>query len=147
MSSAAQHTGIIRHRGFMHSIVAGSVSTWIVLPFLGLLIAHGTLAVGAGLGHIGWILAVWRVWGSGKRIGWAAGFASHMVVDALNTKGVQWFWPIPVWMKSPIPNITVGTWPEHVFRWMIWLTLGIWHPVLGIIAAASSEGIYRLIKI
>ena len=146
-SAVAQETGLLRHRGFAHSVVALVLSTVILLPFLGLMMAHATLALAVLVGHASWVTALWRLWGTGNRIGWAAGFASHMVVDILNTKGVQWFRPLHLWVKSPIPNITVGTWPEDVFRWLMLLTICLWHPVLGIITAASSEGIYRAVKI
>lgn len=151
-SGIARETGFLRHRGFAHSVVALVLSTWLLLPLVGGLMAHGTLALGVLVGHAGWTLALWHLWGPGKRIGWAAGFASHMVVDALNTKGVQWFWPINLWIKSPIPNITVGTWPEDVFRWVMFLGIAVWavrlgHPLWAVMVIAASEGIYRIVKI
>ena len=145
-AGTAQSLHLWRHRGMTHSFVALAVTTGLLLPLLGLLMAHLTLALGMGLGHPEWITALWHAWGADGYLGWAAGYASHLLVDALNTKGVQWFWPLPIWIKSPIPNITVGTWPELLFRWGLLLGIIWWQPVLGLITVASSEGLYRLVK-
>lgn len=145
-SSIATHAGVWRHRGIAHSVLAWAVSTWLVIPVLGLVMAHVWYAAGVFLGHPIWVFAIWHWWGVGKRTGWAAGYASHMVVDALNTKGVQWFWPLPIWVKSPIPNIAVGTPPETIFRWLMLIALAVWHPLLGLVTWGSSEGVYWAVK-
>ncbi|POB09683.1 metal-dependent hydrolase [Sulfobacillus sp. hq2] len=145
-SSVARSTGWVRHRGVAHSVVALMLTTWILLPWGAAGVGRLLLALGAGIGHPGWISALDHIWGPGLRIGWGAGYASHMLVDILNTKGVQWFWPLNLWIKSPIPNITVGTWPETVFRWGLIMGLVYWNPWLGLITAGSSELIYRGVK-
>lgn len=146
VTGTAQSLHLWRHRGLTHSLVALAVTTILLLPLLDLILAHLTLALGVGIGHAAWAYALWHVWGADGTLGWATGYASHMIVDALNTKGVQWFWPLNVWIKSPIPNITVGTWPELVFRWGLLLGVVWWNPALGLITVVSSEGLYRLVK-
>lgn len=146
VSSVARSTGWVRHRGVAHSLVALILTTWILLPLGAEGIGRVMLALGAGIGHPNWIVALDHLWGPGLRIGWGAGYASHMFVDILNTKGVQWFWPLNIWIKSPIPNITVGTWPEAVFRWGLIIGVAVWHPWLGVLTAVASEVIYRGVK-
>lgn len=146
MSGLARRTGLVHHRGIAHSLVALIVTTGILLPLLRHVVAHLIWAGGLALGHPAWVLGLWHLWGTGAMIGWGAGYASHMVADIFNTKGVQWFWPFNVWVHLPLPNITVGTWPETVFRWGIIGGILLWNPWLGVITASAGELIYRGVK-
>ncbi len=137
-----QGTGWWRHRGLWHSVLLWAV-TLLLIPMAGDLGAHGVWALAVGVGHPAWALALWRWWGSDGLWGWGAGYLSHMLVDTWNTSGVQWFWPIRIWVHSPIPNITVGTWPEDVVRWAILGMMVWWMPQVGLLVAVTSWVVYR----
>lgn len=139
-----QVAGWWRHRGLWHSLLFW-IGTLILVPVLGRLMLHGLWAVGVGLGHPEGVTWLRHLWGSGSDWGWGAGYLSHMLIDTWNTTGVQWFWPVRLWVHSPVPNILVGTWPETLIRWGIQGALILWRPELGILVVASSWGIYQSI--
>ncbi|CAB1129453.1 Inner membrane protein [Candidatus Hydrogenisulfobacillus filiaventi] len=146
LAALATATGAVRHRGVLHSWLAMAVAVGLVEPLLGSILARFWWAMGVGIGHPAWILRLWRVWGPGGDWGWAAGYASHLVVDTLNTTGVQWFWPLPYRVHSPVPNIPVGTPPETWFRWSIYLGLLVWRPEIALATLLAAEVVYRAVS-
>ena len=65
VAGTGQSLHLWRHRGITHSFVAWAVTTGLLLPLLGLVMIHLTLALGVGLGHPHWTTALWHVWGTG----------------------------------------------------------------------------------
>jgi len=145
-AGAAQRLGVVRHRGLLHSFALAAVAAIWLEPALGGLVARVLWALGVGFGHAQWVTALWHLWGGGGAMGFAAGYVSHLLVDVLNTTGVQWLWPLRWWAHLPWPNIPVGTWPETALRWGILAGLGAWHPLTAVWVAVAAEGIYRGVK-
>ncbi|MDF2961099.1 MAG: LexA-binding, inner rane-associated hydrolase [Paenibacillus sp.] len=63
--------------------------------------------------------------------GWVfiAAYASHPLIDLLNEKGVQLFWPLK-WKVRLLPKwmaVDTGSTGETVFQWML-LAVSLWIP-------------------
>lgn len=144
LAGAATAAGLVRHRGALHSWALWAAAAFLAEPALAAWLARVWWALGVGIGHPAWVLAAWRAWGADGRWGWAAGYASHLLVDTLNTTGVQWFWPLLGWkVHSPIPNIPVGSPGEMLFRWGLYAGMALWRPWLGLAVLVASELVYR----
>ncbi|AEW04707.1 Protein of unknown function DUF457, transmembrane [Sulfobacillus acidophilus DSM 10332] len=147
IAGAAQQSGLIRHRGVLHSILFLWLTGWIGWRALTTAMSHGLWAIAVMLHLTSLMLAGIHAWQHGWLAGglwaWYAGYGSHLLVDSWNTTGVQWFWPWASKVHFPWPNITVGTWPETVVRWGMVAALAVWHWPDALIVAAVAEGIYR----
>ncbi|SFV10426.1 metal-dependent hydrolase [Alicyclobacillus macrosporangiidus] len=73
----------IRHRTLTHSL-AVTVALYLVLFDMGVRIP-------------GWLA-------TGIIVGWT----SHWLIDLLNPMGVQLFYPLPIWVRPPIPWLAIG---------------------------------------
>lgn len=108
------------HRTVTHSLLATGAIALILVP-LGYLSGHLQIAIAIPLGHL------------------LASFS-----DCFTKKGVQWFWPAPLWVYSvqnPHRRLTTGSPAEYsvVVAATALLLLGIW--------SASEGGVTQLVSL
>ncbi|MCL6547698.1 MAG: metal-dependent hydrolase [Alicyclobacillus sp.] len=102
----------VRHRTLTHS--------------LALTAALYLLLFDCGLGVPRWLA-------TGIVVGWL----SHWLIDLLNPMGVQLFYPLPVWVKPPVPWLAIGV--ESAGEALVRLLLQVYAVALG-----ASIGVLHL---